>query len=112
MRKVKKVKVGALETITPPRHYDLLARKICDSELLTVARVFMSAHGGAEIDEHPAEHVFYVLRGSAKMFDGKESFEVEAGDSIIVESGETHSFTGNGKEDCEYLVVTLNRSAL
>jgi len=92
--------------MTPPAHHELFARMIHNDDKVSVSRVLMTAHGGAEISEHFSEHIFYILRGGAKMFDGKETYEVEAGESIVVGSNEPHSLTGNGREDCEYLVVT------
>jgi len=100
------VKVGEEKTMTPPRHHELFARLFYNGEKITVGRIWMSAFGGAEMDSHDSEHIFYILRGSAKMFNGKDTFFVEEGDSIIVEPGEPHSLTGNGKVDCEYIVIT------
>ena len=106
MSEVKVVKVGEIKSITPNKHYDLFARGLYTGKNVAVGRVWMSAYGGAEIHEHDGEHVFYILRGGAKMFDGKETYYVEEGDCIIVEPGVPHSFTGNGKVDCEYIVVS------
>jgi len=103
---LKFVKVGEIQPTTPDKHYALFGRSIHSGEKVAVARIWMSAFGGAEIHEHDSEHVFYILKGGAKMFDGKETHYVEEGESIIVEPGEPHAFTGNGRVDCEYIVVT------
>jgi mannose-6-phosphate isomerase-like protein (cupin superfamily) len=74
---------------------------------LTVAYNFMEPDGGAEMHTHEDQnHVFYVLAGEMKVFDGTREQVVPQGSALVVKAGEAHQVTGTGKRPCEYLLVT------
>ncbi|MGC8976312.1 MAG: cupin domain-containing protein [Candidatus Ratteibacteria bacterium] len=52
------------------------------------------------IDE---DEVFIILKGKGVMFDGKEEFYVEEGDTILTGNGEMHSIKNIGKDNLEII---------
>jgi len=63
--------------------------------------------GRSPLDVHPeSDHVFYVVKGELKIYDGEKEHSVPAGSAMVIPAGEKHQVRGNGKEEAEYLVVT------
>ena len=52
--------------------------------------------------------IFYITEGKAKMTVGKKEFEVNPKDTIIVNTGEEHSFENNSNKNFEMLVLKIN----
>ena len=105
------VEVGALKTSVLPQHENVFAREIRGlgngGKNVSVSHNFMLAHGGAEMHVHEeSEHIFYVLKGELCVYDGSSPRIVTEGNALIVAAGELHQITGNGRVDCEYLLIT------
>jgi mannose-6-phosphate isomerase-like protein (cupin superfamily) len=105
------VQVGSLPPVVRPQHHEVFAREIwgpaSGGKRVTVTHSVMLATGGAEMHVHPdSEHIFYVLRGELKVYDGKETAIVSAGEGLVIAAGEPHQVTGTGRMDCEYLSIT------
>lgn len=108
---MKQIDVGSLRTKIAPQHYEVFGREIWGPDSggknVAVALNFMLAHGGAEMHTHPqSEHIFYVLSGELKVYDGKETMIVSAGQGLVIGANEPHQVTGTGRMDCQYMVVT------
>lgn len=74
---------------------------------MAVSHAVMLAHGGAEMHVHAeSEQIFYVLAGELKVYNGKETSIVSAGQWLVTEAGEPHQVTGSGRMDCQYITVT------
>ncbi|MDH5424762.1 MAG: cupin domain-containing protein [Gammaproteobacteria bacterium] len=50
-----------------------------------------------------SEEIYYILKGSGKMFLDKEAFTVNAGDSILIRPGQQHCIENTGKEELRFL---------
>ncbi|HUW64799.1 MAG TPA: cupin domain-containing protein [Spirochaetia bacterium] len=101
------IDVSSLGSSVPDKHFKLHARQISASAGLTVSYNFMEPDGGAEMHTHEdRDHVFYVLEGEMKVFDGIVEQLVPCGSALVVKAGEAHQVTGTGKMPCVYLLVT------
>jgi mannose-6-phosphate isomerase-like protein (cupin superfamily) len=62
---------------------------------------------GKEIEAHidPMEEIYFVLKGSGKMYVDEETRQVGPGDATWIPVGSRHSLFNNGHEDCVILVV-------
>lgn len=108
---MKKVDVGAIKPVVLPKHSEVFAREIwgplSGGKNCCVVHNVMLAYGGAEMHTHDeTEHIFYILRGELKVYDGEKTSVFTAGDSFVIEAGEPHEITGTGRMDCEYLAIS------
>ena len=108
---MKTMEIAALATSVLPQHHEVYAREIwgpaSGGRMMTVLHNEMRAAGGAEMHAHSeSEHVFVVLAGELCVTNGKESCTVHAGEALVIEPGEPHQVTGNGRVDCTYLAIT------
>jgi quercetin dioxygenase-like cupin family protein len=71
-------------------------------------RFIMEPHGGIPKHTNLVEHEQYILKGSAAVEIGDQSFKVTAGDSVYIPSGEPHSYTA-GEEGFEFICVVPNK---
>lgn len=69
-------------------------------------RLFELAPGGRTPHHtHDWEHVIYVVEGEGLVATGKEEFELAAGDTALVDPGEEHHFSNNGKAPFRFVCV-------
>lgn len=68
----------------------------------------MEAHGGMPRHTNIVEHEQYIVKGSAIVEIGNETFEVCAGDSVYIPSMVPHSYKA-GKDGFEFICVVPNK---
>jgi len=56
---------------------------------------------------HEGSEFLFVLDGSLTIRSQDEDHELRAGDSVLLDSSEPHSYHGTGKKDARAIVVTL-----
>jgi quercetin dioxygenase-like cupin family protein len=68
----------------------------------------MEPHGGMPKHTNQVEHEQYVLKGSASIEIGGETFEVSAGDAVYIPAQVSHSYKA-GAEGFEFICVVPNK---
>lgn len=68
----------------------------------------MEPHGGMPLHTNVVEHEQYIVKGSATVEIGDETFEVSAGDSVFIPSLVPHSYKA-GEEGFEFICVVPNK---
>lgn len=68
----------------------------------------MEPDGGMPMHTNAVEHEQYIVRGSAVVVIGDETYEVSAGDSVYIPSLVPHSYKAGG-EGFEFLCVVPNK---
>lgn len=53
------------------------------------------------------DEVYYILKGTGKLFDGKEYTTVTAGDAVLTGNGESHSIENIGSDVLEIFAVVI-----
>lgn len=69
----------------------------------------MASGGGIPRHTNTVEHEQYVLHGEATITLGDETYQVKAGDVVLIPEGVVHSYQNMGKEPFEFLCVIPNR---
>jgi mannose-6-phosphate isomerase-like protein (cupin superfamily) len=64
------------------------------------------ASDGAHRHEH-VEGVYYVLNGEGEAKVGNDTAPIRKGDALPVLLNETHSFTNNGTQDLEFMIIGI-----
>lgn len=72
-------------------------------------RFLMEPGGGMPLHTNAVEHEQYVLRGSARIRIGEETFEVSADDVTFIPAGVPHSYEVTGDERFEFICVVPNQ---
>ncbi len=70
----------------------------------------LTLKSGCSIGFHKHEkdsEIFYILRGIAEYFDGNEKSKLSAGDSAIVQKGDSHSIANVSDEPLELLATII-----
>lgn len=73
-------------------------------------RFTMQHGGGMPRHTNTVEHEQYILRGQAKIEIGAETFEVQAGDVVLIPEGVVHSYQNLGDDPFEFLCVIPNKT--
>lgn len=73
-------------------------------------RFRMQQGGGMPRHTNTVEHEQYVLRGHARIEIGPETFEVQAGDVVLIPEGVVHSYQNLGQEPFEFLCIVPNKT--
>ncbi len=68
----------------------------------------MQPGGGMPKHTNQVEHEQYVLRGRALVGLGNETYEVKAGDVLLIPAGVPHWYKNIGDEPYEFLCVVPN----
>lgn len=68
----------------------------------------MEPHGGMPMHTNIVEHEQYIVKGSATVRIGEETFEVTAGDSVYIPAMVPHSYEA-GEEGFEFICVVPNK---
>jgi len=71
-------------------------------------KFIMDPQGGMPRHTNLVEHEQYVLRGSATIEIGDESFEISEGDSVYIPARVPHSYQA-GENGFEFICVVPNR---
>ncbi|MEO5634638.1 cupin domain-containing protein [Gaiella sp.] len=74
-----------VEELTP-----LIGRQVVNTEMMTIARIHLSAGAIVPSHSHPHEQVATVLEGRLRFVVGDEVHLVARGDSMFVPSGVSH----------------------
>jgi mannose-6-phosphate isomerase-like protein (cupin superfamily) len=61
--------------------------------------------GGSPPHDHPYNHAFYFLSGSASVQIGEQAFRTKPGTFVKVPARHQHSVTNTGTEDLIFLVI-------
>ena len=72
-------------------------------------RFSMQKGGGMPAHTNTVEHEQYVLRGSARIGIGDETFEVRPGDVVLIPEGVVHNYENTGQEPFEFLCIVPNK---
>lgn len=65
-------------------------RIVADGEKLMLVQVHFEKGAEGTLHSHPHEQAVYLLSGSVRFTRGEESFEVQAGQVVLVPSGTVH----------------------
>lgn len=68
----------------------------------------MEPHGGMPLHTNVVEHEQYIVKGSAVVEIGDETFEVSAGDSVYIPGMVPHSYKA-GADGFEFICVVPNK---
>jgi quercetin dioxygenase-like cupin family protein len=68
----------------------------------------MKPHGGMPLHTNVVEHEQYIVKGSAVVVIGDETFEVAAGDSVYIPGMVPHSYKA-GIDGFEFICVVPNK---
>ena len=72
-------------------------------------RIFtMEPYGGMPLHTNVVEHEQYIVKGSATVVIGDETFEVSAGDSVYIPGLVPHSYQA-GEDGFEFICVVPNK---
>jgi quercetin dioxygenase-like cupin family protein len=72
-------------------------------------RFTMEPGGGMPLHTNQVEHEQFVLRGSARIGIGDETFQVKAGDIVYIPAGAPHYYeAAEGDEPFEFLCLVPN----
>lgn len=72
-------------------------------------RFTMVPGGGMPLHTNQVEHEQYVLRGSARIGIGDQTFQVRAGDIVYIPAGAPHYYeAAEGEEPFEFLCLVPN----
>ena len=69
----------------------------------------MQKGGGMPRHTNTVEHEQYVLRGTAKIGIGSETYNVSAGDVVFIPQGIIHFYENTGEEPFEFLCIIPNK---
>jgi quercetin dioxygenase-like cupin family protein len=69
----------------------------------------MQKGGGMPRHTNTVEHEQYVLRGSATITIGDETYHVKTGDVVFIPEGAIHSYQNTGEEPFEFLCIIPNK---
>src|SRR5437899_2288126 len=73
-------------------------------------RYFAVQPGGhTSLDQHPHDHGVYVLHGRARLYLGKDEYELCSGDIVYISGNEVHQFFTLGDEPFGFLCVVPAR---
>ncbi len=72
-------------------------------------RFTMQKGGGMPRHTNTVEHEQYVLRGSATITIGDETYQVKTGDVVFIPEGAVHSYQNTGAEPFEFLCIIPNK---
>jgi quercetin dioxygenase-like cupin family protein len=61
--------------------------------------------GGSPPHDHPYNHAFYFLRGTARVQIGDQAWDTEPGTFVKVPAHHRHSVTNTSTEDVVFLVI-------
>ena len=64
----------------------------------------------SNFEKHNYEHAVLVLRGRGTVRLGEESFSIQFGDAIFVESDEIHQFQASENETLGFMCAVLDKS--
>jgi quercetin dioxygenase-like cupin family protein len=107
---MKLIEIESLPPVSLPSHKMVFSRRVWDPEngakQVAIGYNFLFSNGGAEEHSHDSEHVFIILSGSCEFEVNNKIFSLNAGQVVVIEPGERHRISGNGREDCCYLTVT------
>ncbi len=71
-------------------------------------RFTMKPGGGMPLHTNAVEHEQYVLQGQAHVVIGETTYEVKAGDVVLIPAGVPHSYQNIGAEDFVFLCLVPN----
>lgn len=113
---MKLIKIEDLPRIVPPRHYDLLSRRIVDASVgakaMGVSLVRLEQSGRADPHAHEnAEQLFIVLKGEMAIKTEQGEVRLEQGDAAFIYPGEIHQNFNVAEGETEYLVITSSLNA-
>jgi len=72
-------------------------------------RFIMEPGGGMPRHTNQVEHEQYVLRGRGRIGIAEETFEVTAGDVVLIQGGVPHWYQSIGSEPFEFLCMVPNQ---
>lgn len=58
-------------------------------------------------EHHGEMEFFYIISGTAEVFDGKQRYLLNPGDTMYTGDGEGHSIACHGDETMEYIALIL-----
>jgi quercetin dioxygenase-like cupin family protein len=61
--------------------------------------------GGSPVHDHPYNHAFYFLSGTARVQIGEQTWHTKAATLVKVPAGKQHSVTNIGTEDIIFLGI-------
>lgn len=67
----------------------------------------MAPNGGMPLHTNSVEHEQYIVRGSATVVIGDQTFEAAAGDSVFIPAKVPHSYQA-GRDGFEFICVVPN----
>jgi len=74
----------------------------------SIAEITISPGGAAMPHYHKkTEESYYLLSGSANLFIKGKKLDLAAGETVLIEPGETHQILNSGEEDLVFIAVCV-----
>jgi len=108
---MKLIKIEELPGVLPPKHYDLVSRRIVDASIgakamgVSLARMEPKGRADPHIHEN-AEQLFIVLKGEMAMKTAQGEVRLKQGEAAFIYPGEVHQNYNVVEGETEYLVIT------
>ncbi len=108
---MKLIKIEDIPGIIPPKHYDLVSRRIVDASVgakaMGVSLVRLERTGRADPHTHEnAEQLFFVLKGEMAIKTEQGEVRLKQGEAAFIYPGEVHQNFNVAEGETEYIVVT------
>ena len=73
------------------------------------ARIILPPGGSIGIHRHTGEfEIYYILSGSAKVWENDEERSMTAGDTMLLKDGDTHGIENVGADNLEFIALVIN----
>ena len=110
---MKIVRIEKLPGSVPPKHHDLVSRRIVDATLgakaMRASLVRMDRSGRADFHIHErGEQLFIVLKGEMAMKTEQEEIHLKPMEAAFVPPGERHQNFNVADGETDYIVVTVD----
>jgi quercetin dioxygenase-like cupin family protein len=110
---MKVIRIEELPEILPPKHYDLVSRRVVDASIgakaMGVSLVRLDRNGRADPHIHEnAEQLFIVFKGEMAIKTEQEEVHLKQGEAAFIYPGERHQNVNVADGETEYIVVTSN----
>lgn len=96
--------------IVPPNHVNFEAKKLFGSvgEIIDGSIAYLNLQGGGPTEKHTHEHnhLFIVVKGSAKVLLGEEEIIINQDESFLVKGTIPHSVWNN--QDAETVMIGIS----
>ena len=74
------------------------------------AKAIIPPGGSIGNHQHTGEfEIYYILKGSAKVWENGEEHIMTMGDTMLLKDGDTHGIENVGTDNLEFIAIVINR---